>query len=65
MNFFKLITDNNIEIEWNPAIVFCRIKAQNVVDSINPHVGVKYKETGGDKVKALELCIQRVLEGKS
>jgi len=40
MDFFKIITENSIEIEWNPAIVFCRIKAQNVVDSINPHVGV-------------------------
>ena len=64
MDFFKVITDNNIEVEWNPAIVFCRIKAQNVVDSINPHVGVKYKETDGDKAKALELCIQRLLGSK-
>jgi len=62
MDYFKLIVDNSIEIEFAPRIVWCRVKTQEgIVDFLNEPVGVKYKETNGDKRKALELAIERVL----
>jgi hypothetical protein len=62
IDYFDLIVDNDLEIERAPKIVWCRVKRQEgVVDFLNEPVGVKYKETNGDKRKAVELAIERAL----
>jgi hypothetical protein len=56
-----LITDNSININWCDAVVWAERKAPKS-DRIVKSACVKFTETGGDKKKALELAIERLLQ---
>jgi hypothetical protein len=55
------IIKNNININWCDSIVYAEQKAKDS-NRIIHSVGVKYKETDGDRQQALELAIERLLE---
>lgn len=56
-----IIVKDGLDIQWCESIVW--LTRKNEVPSQTKSIGVKYKEVGGDKDKALKLAIQRYIAG--
>lgn len=61
MNIQNAIIQNKISIDYCGKSIFAGIKNSSGI--VIKNSCVKFNETSGDEQKALELAIQRVLEG--
>ena len=59
-----VISDNGISVDWCDALVWVHIKSSKLAMHTKSKYA-KFRETDGDKKKALELAINRLLQWKS
>jgi len=56
------IVENKIDLDWVPIGVWLQIKDKTGITTKS--VLSRYKDVGGDPIKALELGVKRILEDK-